>query len=237
MRCVDAVGLVLCLGSGMLLGAQGVGAKYAQPARLAQYLMPRNAEIALARSAAPASISDHATILVLGRRGYETAVRGTNGFACLVERGWVGTFDWPEVWNPKIRGADCLNPPAARSVLPLEELRARLVMAGDAPAEIVRKVAAAIQAKQLPALAPGAMSYMMGKGSYLTDQGNHNGPHVMFWVGTENEALWGANLPGSPVHGVNYWFVKETPEQARRFPPMTVFVVSVGHWSDGTPAT
>src|SRR4030095_5470663 len=93
-------------------------------------LMEKNAEIQLARSAAPDSISRDATILVLGRQGYETAVEGKNGFVCMVERGWMGMFDWPEFWSPKVRAADCLNPQAARSILPLGYLRDVLASGG-----------------------------------------------------------------------------------------------------------
>ena len=64
--------------------------KYSTMAPVEQYLMERNAEILLARSAAPDSISSDATILVLGRQGYETAVRGKNGFVCMVERSASG---------------------------------------------------------------------------------------------------------------------------------------------------
>src|SRR6202167_1020883 len=98
--------------------AQALDAKtpYPSMAALDHYLMPdRNAEIALARSAAPDSISHDAKVLVLGPHGYETAVEGTNGFVCIVERGWMAPFDNPEFWNPKIRGPLCFNPPAARS--------------------------------------------------------------------------------------------------------------------------
>ena len=63
--------------------------KYSKMAPVDQYLMERNAEILLARSAAPDSISSDAKILVLGRQGYETAVRGKNGFVCMVERSWI----------------------------------------------------------------------------------------------------------------------------------------------------
>jgi hypothetical protein len=93
---------------------------YPSMAALDQYLMSdRNAEIALARSAAPDSISRDAKVLVLGPHGYETAVEGKNGFVCAVERGWMAPFDNAEFWNPKIRGPLCFNPPAARSVLPM----------------------------------------------------------------------------------------------------------------------
>jgi hypothetical protein len=96
-------------------------------APIEQYLMDRTAEIALARSAAPESISRDATILVLGRQGYETAVEGKNGFVCMVDRGWMAAFDWREFWNSKVRGAVCLNPQAARSIMPIACLRAKMV--------------------------------------------------------------------------------------------------------------
>src|ERR1700681_3428896 len=102
-----------------------------------QYLMERNAEILLARSAAPDSISSDATILVLERQGYETAVRGKNGLVCLVERSWMAAFDSPEFWNPKVRGAECLNHQAARSIVPIAELRMRMLLSGHSQSEMV----------------------------------------------------------------------------------------------------
>src|SRR5579863_6699147 len=102
--------------------AQALDAKtaYAGMAPLEQYLMTdRTAEIALARSAAPESISREAEVLVLGRHGYETAVKGKNGWVCVVERSWMAPFDDPEFLNPDQRLPLCLNPPAARSHLPL----------------------------------------------------------------------------------------------------------------------
>jgi len=74
---------------------------YPKMAPVDQYLMDRTAEIALARSAAPESISRDATVLVLGRQGYETAVEGKNGFVCMVGRAWTAAFDWPEFWEPE----------------------------------------------------------------------------------------------------------------------------------------
>ena len=72
-------------------------------------LMDREAEIALARGAAPESISLDATVVVLGRHGYETAIEGKNGFVCGVDRSWTQRFDQLEFWNPKVRGAVCFN--------------------------------------------------------------------------------------------------------------------------------
>src|SRR5260221_9659412 len=139
---------------------------YPSMAPVEQYLMTdRNAEIALARSAAPEAISRDATILVLGRHGYETAVKGKNGFVCAVERGWMGPFngeDAANFWNPKIRGPICFNPPAARSILPLTYKRTEMILAGQSKAQIIDGIKTFIK-QGLPPLEPGAMSYMMSK--------------------------------------------------------------------------
>src|SRR5690348_13055294 len=133
---IRCLALLIGLGTAQLILAQGAAARYPRMAQAGQYLMAdRGAEIALARSAAPASISRDATVLVLGRKGYEAAVQGKNGFVCFVGRSWLGPFDWPEFWNPKVRAADCLNPQAARSSVPIVDLRARMVLAGRSRAE------------------------------------------------------------------------------------------------------
>src|ERR1700689_110257 len=132
--------LVLALGAISQMVAQSK-TPYPDMAALDRYLMPdRNAEIALARSAAPDSISHDAKVLVLGPHGYETAVEGKNGFVCVVERGWMGPFDGElavNFWNPKIRGPICFNPPAARPILPMTYKRTEMVLAGQSKAQIV----------------------------------------------------------------------------------------------------
>jgi len=208
---------------------------YPRMAPIDQYLMERNAEIQLARSAAPDSISRDATVLVLERQGYETAVQGKNGFVCMVERGWMAAFDWPEFWNPKVRGADCLNPQAARSILPIANLRTKLVMAGRSKPEILSAIKAAFEKKQLPDLESGAMAYMMSNSAYLTDHGNHNLPHLMFYTPVKDSKDWGAGEAGSPVISGPYWFSTPKEEsEMKGLPPLLVFVVSVKNWSDGT---
>src|SRR6202050_2967516 len=132
--------LVVALAASSRMQAQSK-TSYPSMAALNQYLMPdRNAEIALARSAAPDSISHDAKVLVLGPHGYETAVEGKNGFVCLVERGWMGPFDNPEFWNPKIRGPLCLNPPAVRSILPMTYKRTEMVLAGQCKVRIMEGI-------------------------------------------------------------------------------------------------
>lgn len=199
---------------------------YGQRASLEQYLMNREAEVALARSAAPPAISGKATILTLGREGYETAVNGSNGFTCLVERSWMSPFDSQEFWNPKMRAPVCYNPAACRSILSYTLTRTRLALAGRSREEILDAVRAALDRKQLPAPAPGAMSFMMSKDGYLGDTQGHWHSHLMFHVPKAAAASWGANLPGSPV----VLDERLVPE------PQTIFLVPVARWSDGTAA-
>lgn len=230
--------LLVGLGATHQAMAQDAATPYPKMAPIDQYLMAdRAAEIALARSAAPESISRDATILVLGRKGYETAVEGKNGFVCLVGRGWSGPFDWPEFWSPKVLAADCLNPQAARSIVPIFYLRAKMAMAGRSKAEMLSAVKAAYKNKQLPDLESGAMDYMMSKSSYLTDEGGHNMPHLMFDTLVKDAKDWGSGAEGSPVMSSPYWFItpKEQP-QAKGLPPILVFLVGAPNWSDGTPA-
>jgi len=208
--------------------AQAPKTTYSSMAPLDEYLMAdRNAEIALARSAAPEAISREARILVLGRHGYETAVEGKNGFVCAVERGWMSPSDAPEFWNPKIRGPICFNPPAARSVLPTTLKRTEMVLAGRTKAEIIEGNKAAFEKRELPPLEPGAMSYMMSKAAYLTDNNDHNLAHLMFYAPPLDGKAWGADLPKSPVMLI---------PQFKGAQPIDVFIVSVGKWSDGSAA-
>ena len=199
---------------------------YPSMASMDQYLMDRDAEIALARSAAPKSISDDATVVVLTRNGYETAVKGTNGFVCIVERTWTGDFGNPDFWNPKTRGPICYNPAAARSVLLYTFYRAKLVLAGLTIPQILERTKAAVANKELPMPEPGAMSYMLSKEGYLNDKVGHFVPHLMFHIPKTDGATWGANFDGSPIFMDPRAYTE----------PETIFMVQVAQWSDGTPA-
>ncbi len=209
-------------------GAHEAKTNYPTMAAFDQYLMAdANAEIALARSAAPESISGDAKILVLGRHGYETAVEGKNGFVCVVERGWMSPADAPEFWNPKLRGPICFNPPAARSVLPVTYKRTEMVLAGKTKEQIIEGNKALFEKGELPPLEAGSMSYMMSKQAYLTDRGDHNLAHLMFYAPPLDGTAWGADLPKSPVM---------LNPQFKGIQPIDVFVVPVGRWSDGSVA-
>jgi hypothetical protein len=215
--------------------AQDAKPAYPAMAPLEQYLMDRDAEIALARSAAPDAISHDASVAVLTRHGYETVVTGKNGWVCVVGRSWGAMFDHPEFWNPKVRAAGCYNPQAARSILPYEYKRAELLLAGKSKQETIAAFKTAIDKKELPALEPGSVCYMMAKGAYLTDQGGHNMPHVMFYEAAADGAAYGANLKDSPVIAGNYWyFSPDTFPELKTFPPLSVLLMGSEKWSDGT---
>jgi hypothetical protein len=205
--------------------AQKTDTPYPSMAPLDQYLMAdRKAEIALSKSAAPPSIADNAEVMVLERQGYKTAVKGTNGFVCMVERSWTGAFGDPGYWNPKIRGPVCFNPAAVRTYLPLTIARTRLALAGKSEPQILAAINSALDKKELPALEAGAMSYMLSKHGYLSDDAGHWHPHLMFWAERTEPKSWGAGMPGSPMIGF-----EEIPGR------LTIFMLTADKWSDGTP--
>ncbi len=207
--------------------AQDAKPPYLSMAPLDQYLISdRNAEIGLARSAAPESIARDAEVLVLGRHGYETAVKGKNGFVCIVERSWTAGTDDPDFWNPKVRAPICFNPPAARSQVPLTLKKTEVILASRSKDQMSEAVKAAFERKEVSTPETGAMCYMMSKQQYLGDPGGQWHPHLMFFLPLLTDpASWGANLAGSPVIGI-----KDPLGQ------LMLFLIPVGHWSDGTAA-
>ena len=208
-----------------ILSAQSQATKTPYPAMapVEQYLMDRDAEIALARSAAPASISKDAEVMVLTRHGYETAVKGSNGFVCVVERGWTGGSDFSDFWNPRLRGPICFNAAAARTYLPRTLKKTEWVMAGQSKAQMYASLKIAFDKKELAPIETGAMCYMLSKQGYLNDQVAHWHPHLMFFVPQTDPKTWAANLDDSPIFG------QEFPEDH-----MTIFFVPIATWSDGT---
>src|SRR5216684_7301205 len=217
VRTIALGSLAAVVGLGTLLHAQAQDPKpqYPSMAPLDQYMIAdRNAEVALARSAGPESISHDAEVLVLGRHGYESAVKGKNGFVCMVQRSWAAGIEDAEFWNPKLRAPICFNPPAARSYAPLIIKKAEWVLAGQSKTQISDSLKAGFDKKDLPALEPDAMCYMLSKQGYLSDHDGHWHPHVMFFVPQTGAATWGANLPGSPI------LASESPSER-----LTIFLI------------
>jgi hypothetical protein len=200
--------------------AQDAKSPYPTMAPIEQYRMDRDAEIAMARTAAPASVSRDATVLVLGQKNFETAVQGKNGFVCLVGRAFAGPLNNPEFWNPKNRSPICYNPPGARSLMPYAMKETGMALAGASKAQIIDAIRTAVAKKELGAPEPGSMSYMMSKEAYLTDQGGHNLAHLMFELPRNGDFQDNPNF-----------FVSWDPA------PVIEFNVPVGQWSDGAEVT
>jgi len=228
MRLLPFVFLAPAVLSAAMTAAQAQPEKspYPEMAPLERYMIPdKNAEIVLARSAAPASISSDAEVMVPGRDGYTSAAKGTNGFLCIVERSWGAGTDDADFWNPTVRSPICFNPTAARSFAPVYLMKSKLAVTGKSKTEIVHAVDSAFESRELPAIELGAMCYMMSKQQYLNDRGKSWHPHLMFFVPGDAAKSWGADVQGSPIMAAN-----DPQERA------TIFMVWVGTWSDGTPA-
>lgn len=207
--------------------SEPVNTRYPAMASVEQYRIANpEAEIALARSAAPPSISADAQVLVLGSHGYETAVEGKNGFVCFVERSWAAGFDDPDFWNPKLRAPNCFNAPAARTELPQYLRRTEWALAGATRQQLIEKTKAALASHSFKTPEPGAISFMLSKEGYLGDQvGGPWLPHVMVFLPHGEAVNWGASKEGSPIIGHEGSDIEST-----------VVFIPVRNWSDGSPA-
>src|ERR1700752_3645431 len=224
---IKSFALFVVLSTAYQAWGQDAPTPYLKMAPVEQYLMTdRDAEIALARGAAPESISRYADVLVLGRHGFETAVKGKNGFVCIVERSWTSAAD-ADFWNPKVRTPICYKAAAAHSLLPRNVKRTGLTLAGRTQAQVDQTIVAAVDKKELPAMESGAMCYMMSKQGYGGDSVPHWPSHVMFYFSKTDPAIWGENLPGSPILAVS-------DEHEHLTEHLTMFSIGVQRWSDGT---
>jgi hypothetical protein len=221
---LNVFAVLVALVASLSIPAQNAATPYPKMAPIDQYLMDRTAEIALARDAAPESVSRDAEILVLGRQGFETAVKGKNGFVCIVGRGWSSAAD-PDFWNPKVRVPICVNAPAARTYLVAIKKITEMGLAGRTLEQVNGDIANAFAKKELPAMETGSMCYMTGKQGYGGDVAQHWPPHLMFFYSDIDPSVWGANLEGSPIIAV-----------ADPATHLTQFVIPVERYSDGTPA-
>jgi hypothetical protein len=196
-------------------------------APIEQYrIASREAEIALARTAAPPSISRDAGVLVLGSKGYETAVKGSNGFVCFVERSWGAGFGDRQFWNPKLRAPNCYNPPAVRTQLPQYLKRTEWILAGATRQQLIDRTRAAVASHDFKTPEAGAFSFMLSKDGYVSDDAAGPWlPHVMFFLPHGKAADWAADKEGSPVLGQDNSDIETT-----------VLFVPVRSWSDGSPA-
>ena len=141
--------------------------------------MPRDKQIALAESAAPAEVSSKATIYVLGPKGYEKAREGTNGFRCLVGRHFVRAAE--TTIEPQ-----CFDAEGSRTLLPVylhgEELRTD----GKSEAEIKADIASGFKEGRYQYPSKPGFLYMMSSQNRLSAIPEHGTgifpPHLMFYA-------------------------------------------------------
>lgn len=211
-----------------LLGAAERVAAQKSP-DLAPYLMAdRGAEVALARSAAPASVSGAATVIVLTRSGFVEAAHGRNGFTCLVARSFNASIGDPGFWNPQVRAPHCLNPQASRSILPEMKKREEWIMAGVSPSQIAARTRRAYASHEFPMPEAGAMAYMMSPQQDFAGTNPHWMPHLMFYYDRSTPAsAWGAGGMSAPVINGS----AGDPSS-----PVLTLLIPVRQWSDGTTA-
>ncbi|HEY7889848.1 MAG TPA: hypothetical protein VIC29_16630 [Steroidobacteraceae bacterium] len=219
--------LTVCIPAGWSAFARA--ADYPEMAPLAQYLSAnQSSEVALARSAAPKSVAEHATVLTLTKHGYETAVKGSDGFVCFVERSWANDFDNGQFWNPRIRTPQCWNAAAASSLLKDYLNRTQWVLSGASKVEMLARTKAEFATHEVGPPAPGSMAYMLSKKQYINDpspQGQPEWyPHVMFFVPATDGSPWGANAPDGPLFSAT-----------SDVEPVTTYFLLAPNWADGSP--
>jgi hypothetical protein len=150
---------------------------------------PADVQISLAKAAGPA-VSEHATIYVLGPKGYSVASIGSNGFTCLVER------QRPDTMEP-----ECYDAEGTATTLKVrffvEEQRA----AGLSEERIDAAVADGYKKGRFLAPRRAGIVYMMSDYNFVLDPESkkviHFPGHLMFYAPNLTEKDVGAG-PGVP---------------------------------------
>jgi hypothetical protein len=191
--------------SGVLLAQSASSHRYPP---LREYLMTQEAEMALARSAAPPSVTAGATIKVLTQSGYQVVRKGENGFVCMVMRGWSAPTYTPAqfrdlVYDPTVRAPICFNPEASRTAMPYYELRSKLAIEGKSPDQIVDGVQAAYAKGVLPKRDVVGFAYMWSADQRLGPGIGHWHPHMMIFSPYYENSMVGGNEFGSPLPQVS----------------------------------
>src|SRR5258708_23733890 len=171
---------------------------------LSEYTMAQDAEIALAKSAAPDYIAGHATRKVFTEYGFQSVQEGNNGFVCVVMRGFTGAATFTPVqvrdyinYDAKTRAPICLDPQAARAVLPYYELRTKLGLEGKTAEQIAEGVQAAYAKGEIPKRPEVCFAYMWSADQVLGPVG-HWHPHIMVYL-PRYETLLATRHPQNPL--------------------------------------
>ncbi|MDE1467813.1 hypothetical protein [Aurantiacibacter sp. D1-12] len=197
------------------------------------YLMEADAEVAMARSAAPAHISDDASVLTLSADGtYQTAEEGSNGWTCFVGRSWTGPapyVDGRRAWqaghfHAELRAPQCFNAEATGSHLAMHRISTYGFMNGADSNQVDMMIGNALASGAIQPPEHGAMSYMYSPQQILQPGGQRFFPHLMLYMPYATQDDFG-------------------PRDANMTVPMvtdagSIFATTVimsPLWSDGTP--
>jgi len=192
----------LTLLAAMAALSTGANAQQSKYPPIDRYLMPRDAELALARTAAPPSLSERATIKVLTRSGFVVAHEGNNGAVCMVMRGFAAPTYTPAqfrdlVYDPTVRAPICFTAPAAKVAMPYYEMRTTLALEGRDPDQIAAAVKAAYTKGTLPRRDGVTFAYMWSAHQHLASGIGAWHPHVMLFAPNYDNAMVGGNPFGS----------------------------------------
>jgi hypothetical protein len=147
-------------------------------------------------------VSAHATVKIFTASGYKVATEGDNGFVCIVMRGWAAPTFTPAPFREhyaKLRAPICFNPVASRTVLPLQELRARLGMEGKTPDQIADGIQAAYAKGELPRMETVGFAYMFSADQDLGPGVGAWHPHVMLYTPYYENSMLGGNQIGGAL--------------------------------------
>ena len=165
---------ILCLTATAAMSTPSYAQGYGTGQSGSRALLPELEEIALARSAAPAALSDSATVYVLGDSVYTIAVRGTNGAACYVSRDWLQSIE-----------PHCFDAEGAETVLPMAMRRVELLHQGRTGDEADREIADGLLSGKFRIPARPVVSFMLsGAQQLVSSEGRKVGawkPHVMIY--------------------------------------------------------
>ena len=193
----------------------------ARAERLAGVTTPASdsAEVVLALTAAPATLTAGADIYVWHDGHFVKARTGSTGVACMVSR------------DPRVGGIFpmCFDPEAARTQMPEEMMRTELKTRGLADTAIERQVAAAFAHGTLHHPTRPADMYMMSSHQLLTvsdAKGTHLvgawRPHVMIYLPQTSVGQFALGVDGE-AGPVSAPFVDAGGVQ---------LIVQVPHWED-----
>ncbi len=139
---------------------------------------PRERQIELALSAAPAEVSSKASVYIVGAKGYEKAREGTNGFSCFIFRSFSGTTQTSSA-------PACFDAEGSRTIMLAYIHREELRAEGKSEQEIKDDIAKGYKDGRFKVPGPGFL-YMLSKENYVYDseskQSGFVPPHLMFYA-------------------------------------------------------